>query len=136
MENRTLYRLYVNDIEWMVEAYAEYVYGLAFRLTCDPIVAEDVTCATFLSAQALGGEMSESDCVAGILYRITSAISRTRLMAIGEPELVDVPSADLGYDAHGAEPGYRLDVSLDCFRSGLEIARAALDAAIRQGGNG
>ena len=153
MENEMLDRVYENDIEWMVEAYAEYVYRLAYEFTCDPVDAENVTCATFLSAQALGEHVSECDCVASILYGITSSIAHDRLesnLSSDEPDEFQVPKPlsfyvmlpDSEWAATDAEAagGYpvrgenQLDVSLGRFGPGLEAARAELGSVFGHGG--
>ena len=146
-----------NDIEWMVEAYAEYVYRLAYQFTCDPVDAEDVTCATFLSARALCGHISECDCVAAVLYGITSSIAHEKLesnlnaddpdvdaVEVQEPlsSCVVMPFVRLAPTEVEVAGGNAvkfedfLDVSLDRFRPGLEMARAALAFAIGQGETG
>ena len=145
------------DIGWMVDAYAEYVYRLAYEFTCDPVDAEDVTCATFLSARALFGHVSECDYVAAILYGITSSIAQDKLesnlnadepdvdayqthttltscLALSEAELAAV-GIRLARDGDAGPTEY-LDVSLDRFRPALEKARALIDMAIWKGNPG
>ena len=153
MDNGELSQIYDNDIEWMVEAYAEYVYRLAFEFTCDPVDAEDVTCATFLCARALCGHVSECDCVAAILYSLTSSIAHERLesnLSADEPDswhsaraqsdfIVHPDAAHAACDRHlaGGRPASNdefMDVSLDEFRPGLEAARAALGSVFGHGG--
>ncbi len=120
------------DIEWMVEAYAEYVYRLAYEFTCDPVDAEDVTYAAFLSARELCGHISECDCVAEILYAITSAVAHEKLESNLAADRVKCGRDDAGHYLDGTE--VHMDVSLARFRPGLEAARSALGAYYRYGG--
>ena len=130
MESRMLNRVYDNDIGWMVEAYAEYVYRLAYELTCDPIDAEDVTYAAFLSARELCGHISERDGVTDILYAITSAVAHERLASNLSADRV-TGCVDLADDFQDGRETY-LDASLSQFRPGLEAARAALASVFGQ----
>ena len=155
MKGEALDRSYENDIEWMVAAYAEYVYRLAYEFTCNPVDAEDVTYATFMSAQALCGHISECDCVAAVLYGITSSIARERLESnLGADdshmEMFNVQGTTSTHPAL-TDPGHEamqldvtvvtyasgrefLDVSQDRFRPGMEAARVVLGSMFGHGG--
>ena len=126
MENGMLDRTGEYDIEWMVEAYGEYVYRLAYEFTCDPVDAEDVTYAAFLSARELSGHISECDRVADILYDITSAVAHVRLESNLNAERVNCSRELVGDYLDGSE--VYMDASLARFRPGLEAARSALGA--------
>ena len=162
MDQETLSRDDIVDFNWVVESYADFVYNVDFRLMCDPEDAEQVTFATFLSAQGGAGEVTEADRVALWLYRITTSVALNKMRSKSDHSPSDydyaggLPADDGCQVVCHLDPELRiavvlkdvegltsieaaevLDVSLQEFRSRLHKARIALQKILgeqKQGG--